>query len=247
MSIRTEICIDSVEGVLAAKEAGANGVELCSALLEGGLTPSYGLVKRAVAVSGNVDIQVMIRPRGGDFLYTEEEFCAMKEDIMALKCLGVEGFVFGLLDADGSVDISRTAELIELSRPVAVTFHRAIDMAYDPLSALDTLIDLGVERILTSGHSPNALEGAPVIHQMVKRAKGRIRIMAGCGITPNNVVRILDETGVNEIHFSAFEKQAGPMLYRNNRVSMGGTLRPPEFDRSVTSTDRIDGILSAIE
>lgn len=246
-SIVSEICIDSVHGVLAAKEAGADRVELCSALLEGGLTPSYGMVKRALAVSGDISVQVIIRPRAGDFLYTDDEFFAMKEDIIALKSLGVDGFVFGLLDADGDVDAARIAELIDLSRPATVTFHRAIDMACDPFQALDKLIDLGVDRILTSGQAPNVLEGAPVIKEMIKRAAGRIAIMLGGGITSNNVARILQETGADEIHFSASEKQSGPMQYRNSRIFMGGALRSSEFDRTVTTVDRISGILTALK
>lgn len=245
--IVTEICIDSVQGVLAAKEAGADRVELCSALLEGGLTPSYGMVKRAVAVSSDIDVQVIIRPRAGDFLYTDDEFIAMKEDINALKSLGVDGFVFGLLDADGHVDVVRTKDLIELSRPATVTFHRAIDMAYDPFNALDNLIELGVDRILTSGQAPNVLEGAPIIKEMIKRAAGRVTIMPGGGITSNNVARILQETGASEIHFTAFEKQSGPMQHRNNRVFMGGALRPPEFDRTVTTVDRIGKVLTVLK
>lgn len=247
MFIITEICIDSVEGVIAAKEAGAHRVELCSALLEGGLTPSYGMVKRAVAVSGDIGVQVMIRPRGGDFLYSNEEFQGMKEDVIALKSLGVDGFVFGLLDADGSVDTRKTAKLIELSRPATVTFHRAIDMSREPLAALDALIELGVDRVLTSGSAPSVLEGAPMIRQLIERAKGQITIMAGGDVTPSNIVRIIDETGISDIHFTAFERQAGPMLYQKNDVFMGGTLRPPEFDRTVTSADCIGTFLTTIK
>lgn len=246
-AIVTEICIDSVQGVLAAKDAGADRVELCSALLEGGLTPSYGMVKRAVAVSGDISVQVIIRPRAGDFLYTDDEFLAMKEDVNALKSLGVDGFVFGILDADGNVDIARTTELIELCRPATVTFHRAIDMACDPFQALDVLIELGVDRVLTSGQAPNVLEGAPIIKEMIERTAGKIIVMPGGGITANNIARILQETGATEIHFTAFEKQSGAMQYRNNRVFMGGALRSPEFDRTVTTAGRIGGVLVALK
>ncbi|MEX0343530.1 MAG: copper homeostasis protein CutC [Rhizobiaceae bacterium] len=241
-----EICVDSVEGVIAAAAAGAARVELCSALLEGGLTPSYGMTKRAKAVTGPVGVHVMIRPRGGDFLYSSEEFAAMKEDILALKRLDVEGFVFGLLEPDGNIDVERTKELIELCRPSSVTFHRAFDMARDPFESLDLLIELGVERLLTSGQAPGVLEGAPLIRQLIERSADRIVIMPGGDISARNVARIVRETGAEEIHFAALEPEPGPMRYRNPEVFMGGTLRPPEYDRIVTKESGIRRVMNAI-
>lgn len=244
--IVAEICIDSVEGVVAARAADAARVELCSALLEGGLTPSYGVTKLAMSAAGPVGIHVMIRPRGGDFLYSDNEFVAMKEDVTALRGLGVDGFVFGLLEPEGSIDVTRTAELIALCRPATVTFHRAFDMAKDPIASLDMLVDLGVDRLLTSGQAPSVLEGAPVIKQLIERAAGRIVIMPGGDITARNVARIVEETGAAEIHFAALELQSGPMRYRNPNVFMGGTLRPPEYDRVVTRESGILRVLKAV-
>lgn len=244
--IISEICIDSVEGVVAARAAGASRVELCSALLEGGLTPSYGMVKQAVEASGPVGVQVMIRPRGGDFLCSDEEFEAMKADVIALKQLGVDGFVFGILNADGNVDKARTEELVRLGRPATITFHRAFDMAVDPLTALDLLIDLGVDRLLTSGQAPGVVEGAPLIRKLIDRAAGRLIIMPGGDIGTRNVRRIVEETGAQEIHFAAFDIQPGPMRHRNPDVFMGGTLRPPEYERVVTTKDGITAILNGL-
>ncbi len=241
-----EICIDSIEGVRAAREAGAARVELCSALLEGGLTPSYGMVEKAVEVSGPVGVQVMIRPRGGDFLYSDDEFEAMKADIVALRKLGVDGFVFGILTAGGDVDRSRTRELIELCRPASVTFHRAFDMARDPISALDSLIELGVDRLLTSGQAPGVVEGSRLICKLIDRAAGRLIIMPGGDIGTRNVDRIINETGAREIHFAAFETQPGAMKYRNPNVFMGGTLRPPEYERLITTSEGIASVLKGI-
>ena len=244
--IIAEICIDSVAGVLAANEAGAHRVELCSALLEGGLTPSYGMAEQVVKRSDQVEVQVMIRPRGGDFLYTDEEFATMRSDIRALKPLPLSGFVFGMLDEDGDIDGERLAELVELCRPATVTFHRAFDMARDPFKSLDRLIELGVDRVLTSGQAPSVLEGTGLIKTLIEHSAGAIVIMPGGDITPYNVARIVDETGAGEIHFAALEMQPGPMRFRNQRVFMGGALRPPEYDRVVTSASGIAAVLDAV-
>ena len=244
--ITAEICIDSIEGVIAARQAGAARVELCSALLEGGLTPSFGMVACAMQVAGPVGVQVMIRPRGGDFCYTDEEFAAMKEDIAALAPLGVDGFVFGLLDAEGGVDAVRTGELIALCGQASVTFHRAFDMAADAFGALNALIELGVDRVLTSGQAPGVIEGAPLIRKLIERAAGRVIIMPGGDITARNVARVIAETGVGEIHFAALETQPGPMRHRNPEVFMGGALRPPEYDRVVTTAAGIADVLDAV-
>jgi len=247
----TEICIDSVEAVVAARHAGAQRVELCSALLEGGLTPSFGMAARAMAVADaagaiNVKVHVMIRPRGGDFLYTDEEFASMKEDIAAFKQIGVHGYVFGILDRHGNIDIPRNRELIEHCQPASVTFHRAFDMARDPLAALEDLVKLRADRLLTSGQAPTVLEGAPLIRQLISQSDGRLIIMPGGDISSYNVSRIVSETGANEIHFAAFEHLPGQMQYRNTRVFMGGTLRPQEYDRTVTTVSAITDVLNTL-
>ena len=187
-----EICVDSVAGVAAAKAAGADRVELCADLLEGGITPSRGMIRRARAIGG-IRLHVIIRPRGGDFLFDDDEFAVMEGDIEAAKAEGADGVVIGLLRADATIDEARTRRLIELARPLSVTFHRAFDMAVDPYAALETLIGLGVDRVLTSGQEESVLEGLPLIRDLIGRAGERIVIMPGGGITMRNVARIVAE------------------------------------------------------
>jgi copper homeostasis protein len=241
-----EICIDNVAGVKAAIEAGSARVELCAALLEGGITPSIGLVRQAVAAAaGRLKVHVMVRPRGGDFLYSEDEVAAMRGDIEAIKAAGADGVVLGLLDADGAIDQKRNAELIAVARPLSVTFHRAFDVSRDPDHGLDTLIRLGVDRLLTSGQEPSVLEGAPLIRRLIDRAAGRLIVMPGGDITSRNAARIAAETGAAEFHFAAFATEASAMRWRNEAVFMGGTLRPPEYDRAATTAWAVRAVISA--
>lgn len=240
--MKFEICVDSVAGVRAARDAGAHRVELCANLLEGGTTPSLGIIRRARMVTG-IGLHVIIRPRGGDFLYDDDEFAAMAVDIAAARAEGADGVVFGLLAQDGTVDRDRTARLIEAARPLAVTFHRAFDMARDPLAALETLIDLGVERVLTSGQEATALEGLPLIADLVARAAGRILVMPGGGITPGNVARVVAGSGAAEIHFAALEPVESAMTFRRPHVFMGGELRAPEYARAVTSAAQVRAVM----
>jgi copper homeostasis protein len=237
-----EICVDSVEGVQAARDAGAARVELCASLLEGGITPSRGMIKAARAVAG-IKLHVIIRPRGGDFLFSDAEFAAMAADIETAKAEGADGIVIGQLTADGLVDVKRTRELMALARPMAVTFHRAFDMTPDPFTALEKLIDLGVDRVLTSGQEASVLEGLPLIAELVKRAGDRIIIMPGGGITPRNVERIVTAARPKEIHFAALQLEAGGMRFRREHVFMGGELRPPEYDRLATSEAVIRSVI----
>jgi copper homeostasis protein len=171
-----EICVESVAAVRAAKAAGAHRVELCADLLEGGITPSRGMIRHAKTIAG-IGLNVMIRPRGGDFLFDEDEFAVMKSDIEMAKAEGADGVVIGLLTAAGGVDMARTRELISLARPLSMTFHRAFDMTPDPFRALEALIELGVDRVLTSGQEATVLEGLPLIVEFMKRAGDRIVIM----------------------------------------------------------------------
>ena len=242
-----EICVDSVSGVRAAAVAGAARVELCAALIEGGITPSVGLIRQAVESAARaLRVHVIIRPRGGDFLYDDDEYAAMAQDIDAAKAAGAEGIVIGLLRADGAIDADRTGRLIERARPLSVTFHRAFDVSRDPLAGLDTLIGLGVDRLLTSGQEPNVLQGAPLIRTLIERAAGRLVVMPGGDITSRNAARVLAETGAAELHFAAFEAGTSGMGWRNEAVYMGGTLRPPEYDRPVTTTGAIRAVTGAI-
>jgi copper homeostasis protein len=238
-----EICIDSVAGVRAAVEAGAARVELCASLIEGGITPSIGMVRQAVAAAaGRLKVHVIIRPRGGDFLYSEDEFVAMLHDIVAVKEAGASGVVIGLLNADATIDETRSAELIAAARPMSVTFHRAFDVSRDPVASLETLISLGVDRLLTSGQEPGVVEGAPLIRQLIARAAGRIVIMPGGDITARNASRIRADTGAEEFHFAAFVPEQSGMQWRNEAVFMGATFRPPEYDRAATSAGAIGAV-----
>ena len=244
MSLLFEICVDSAEAAVAAQEGGGHRVELCSDLLEGGLTPSHGTIEIA-RERLRIPIMSMVRPRGGDFCYSDVEFDVMRRDLIAAKALGVNGIVLGLLRPDGTVDADRTRELIDLARPLPVTFHRAFDMTRDPLEALDTLLDLGVDRLLTSGQEPSVLEGLDLIAQLVQRAAGRLIIMPGGGITARNVAKIAAASGVSELHFAALELREGRMAYRNPRVFMGGTLCPPEYGIEVTRPEAVASVIAA--
>jgi copper homeostasis protein len=238
-----EICVDSVAGVRAAKDAGAHRVEFCADLLEGGITPSLGAIRQARKVSG-VDINVMIRPRGGDFLFNDDEFASMQADIETAKAEGADGVVIGLLTAAGEIDAARTRELVALARPLSVTFHRAFDVAAEPFGALETLIELGVDRVLTSGQEASVLEGLPLIVELTKRAGDRIVIMPGGGITARNVARIVAAAHPREMHFAALDAIESRMRFRRPHVFMGGELRPPEYDRLDTSQALIRSVMA---
>lgn len=241
-----EVCVDSAEAAMAAEQGGANRVELCSDLLEGGLTPTHGTLKVTREGLG-IKIMAMVRPRGGDFCYSDVEFAVMREDLLAAKSLGADGIVLGLLRPDGTVDAERTGELVALARPLPVTFHRAFDMTRDPFEALDALIALGIERVLTSGQEPSVVEGLSLITELVRRAAGRIIVMPGGGITERNVARVADESGVKEVHFARLEPREGRMAYRNPRVFMGGTLRPPEYSLDVTRPESVAQVIGAAQ
>jgi len=234
-----EICLDSADSCAKAQEGGADRVELCSALMEGGLTPSYGMIIEARKALTTTKLFVIIRPRGGDFCYSESEFQAMMHDTKIAKELGADGIVVGILKPDGGIDVERTSKLVELARPLPVTFHRAFDMARDPFEAMESIISMGCERILTSGQESSSFEGAELIAELIRRAKGRIIIVPGGGVRERNIKKIRDITGAKEFHFSAFETLNSQMVFRNTRVFMGGTLRPPEFSQNITSPKRV--------
>jgi copper homeostasis protein len=239
-----EVCVDSVESALAAEQGGTDRIELCSDLIEGGLTPSSGALKVAREAL-RLKIMAMIRPRGGDFCYSDAEFRVMQHDIAAAKDARADGVVLGLLLPDGTIDAERTQQLLSLARPLAVTFHRAFDMTRDPYSALERLIELGVDRVLTSGQEPTVWEGVDLIADLVRRASRRIVIMPGGGITERNVGRIVAATGVTEVHFGCATPTEGRMVFRNARVFMGGTLRPPEYTLELTQADDVARIIAA--
>ena len=231
--MRIEICVDSAAGAVAAQRGGADRVELCDNLLEGGTTPSAGCIK--VARRGlTIGLQVIIRPRGGDFLYSQDELEVMSEDIRMAKDLGADGVVLGCLDAEGGIASAHIERLIRLARPLNVTFHRAFDMCRDPYKSLEALIQLGVDRVLTSGQEASCVEGLELITALRKQAAGRVIVMPGGGLTPRNISKVAAATGVSEVHLSARRPVESAMHYRNSRVFMGGALRPPEFSWKTT-------------
>lgn len=198
-----EICLDSPHAALLAQQYGAKRVELCANLSEGGTTPSWGCIK-ATRNAINMDLFVIIRPRGGDFYYNNYEIEQMKYNIETCHSLGVDGVVIGALNIDGSIDLKTTAELIELARPMQVTFHRAFDRCKAPFEALEQLIGLGVDRVLTSGQAPKVDQGIPILKQLILQAKKRIIILPGSGVGPQNIAT-LKEIGAKEFHFTAHQ------------------------------------------
>ncbi|HEY7352829.1 MAG TPA: copper homeostasis protein CutC [Terriglobales bacterium] len=239
-----EICADSVESAIAAERGGAHRIELCSNLLEGGVTPSAGLISNVRNKIG-IDFYVMVRPRGGDFCYSAEEFETMEYDVTTAKQLGANGIVFGILQQNGEVDITRTRHLVEMARPLKTTFHRAFDMSRDLGESLMAVIMAGADRILTSGGEQKAEDGVRTIAELVRAAQQRISIMAGGGITEPNVHRILEATGVQEIHASVRVHVPSPMLYRNEKVSMGFA-KGREYQRMMVLEERVRHLLKGI-
>lgn len=215
-----EVCVDSVASAVAAERGGAARVELCSNLPEGGVTPSAGMIE-VVRRSMSIGLQVMIRPRAGDFCYDEAEIDIMARDIAMAKSLGADGVVFGILDTKAQVDVDRTSHLVELARPLNVTFHRAFDMAEDLSRALEDVCSAGADRVLTSGGEQACLQGVNAIAELVSSARNRIAIMAGAGIRHDNVAQIIARTGVREIHVGLSSLVPSPVVYRNPRISMG--------------------------
>lgn len=218
MSYKLEVIAFSIESCSIIQKAGAHRIELCDNPGEGGTTPSYGMIKKARELA-SIELYTMIRPRGGDFLYNADEFNAMKEDIQLCKQLGCDGVVFGLLNADGTVDKARTATLVELAYPMGVTFHRAFDRTRDALEALDTLIELGCERVLTSGLHPNVTAGKNTLKQLVTAADQRIIIMPGSGVRHTNLAELARFTGAVELHTSARTNLASGMNYLNKQMN----------------------------
>jgi copper homeostasis protein len=241
-----EICLESADDVAAAAEAGADRVELCAALFEGGITPSQGTIEQAVAAAaGRLRVHVIIRPRGGDFIYTPREAEAMLSDIAAVKAAGADGVVIGALTPDAEIDTELCARLVEAARPLSVTFHRAFDVTRSPEKAFEDVIALGVDRLLTSGAAPSALEGAELIARLVAKAEGRIIVMPAGGINERTAARVAAQTGARELHFTAHETVRSESRYQAPGIYMGGALYPPETTRAVTTPGRVRSIMAA--
>lgn len=235
-----EVCAYSLQSCLTAQLAGAGRVELCGGLAEGGTTPSSGLIQLA-RQHLTIPLYVMIRPRGGDFLYTDTELAVMQADIRTAKALGADGIVLGVLQPDGSIDEVQTMRLIDLASPLPVTFHRAFDMTRDPTEALKAVIRTGAVRLLTSGQQRTAEAGRDLIRRLVTQAKNRIEIMAGAGVDAGNA-RLLIETGIHTLHLSGNRSADSRMIYRQQSVSMASTA-PGEYEHVETDAEKIRSVV----
>ncbi len=244
MSYTFEICANSVDSCVAAQKGGAQRVELCAGMPEGGTTPSYGTIKWA-RKSIDIRLHVIIRPRGGDFLYTPLELDMMEEDIRIAKDLGADGVVFGCLLPDGQLDLPAMSRLKKAAGNLSVTCHRAFDYVKNPSEALEQLIDLGVDRVLTSGQQPTALQGASLLGELVRQAKKRIIIMPGCGVNAGNIRELADITHAEEFHFSAREIQKSRMRLRNPALSMGNP-DMDEYAHPVTTAEKVKATIAAL-
>lgn len=239
MDYKIEICANSVGSCLEAQKGGAYRVELCAGIPEGGTTPSYGEIAVARELL-NIKLNIIIRPRGGDFLYSDVEHKTMLHDIEIAKKLGVDGVVIGCLKADGTIDMERNRELIAAAEGMSVTFHRAFDMCKNPFESLEQIIALGCDRLLTSGQQPTAIEGISLLSQLVEKAGDRIIIMPGSGVNEDNIAILADKTKAKEFHFSAREPIDSKMEYRNPDLKMGGAVvEIDEFVNNVTAADKV--------
>ena len=243
--MKCELCAYTLEACHTAARIGIDRVELCASPAEGGVTPSMATIAQACAIP-DMEVSVMIRPRGGDFLYSDEEFVTMLHDIRIAREAGATGVVFGVLTAEGKVDVERTRLLVEAAQGMDTTFHRAIDMTEDYLQAVEDIIATGCTRILTSGGHDKAIDGIDNLSQAVARAAHRIEIMAGSGVTAGNA-RQLASTGVDALHFSAKKMIPGRMLYRNPRISMGGTSAIDEYALRVVDEKEAQTIVELIK
>ncbi len=241
-----EICANSVESALMAQKGEAQRTELCDNIYEGGTTPSYGVISKARDLL-NIDLNVIIRPRGGDFCYSELEFEIMKKDIGFSKISEVDGVVIGILNPDGTVNKERTKILVELAKPMSVTFHRAFDVTQDPFKALEDIIDCGCTRILTSGQENKAIYGVSLISKLIEKAGNRIIIMPGSGINETNIQEISRKTEAVEYHASLRKNEKSKMEYRKKGIHMGGIQQIDEFEISVTDPKRVKEMTQILE
>lgn len=235
-----EACVNSAISAIEAQKGGAGRVELCENLHDGGTTPSAGSI--CVARKNlTIGLYVMIRPRGGDFLYTDDEFGIMQEDVRVAKSLGADGVVFGILHPDGTIDMARMKQLASLARPMGITCHRAFDMTADPYKAMEDLVCLGLDRILTSGQQPTAPEGARLIRNLISKSAGRIIIMPGSGIKEHNVAELVRSTGATEVHMHLEKQEPSRMQFRQSSVFMGKPGQS-EFEHTLTDWERFSKI-----
>jgi len=246
MSVFLEICCGSIDDAIQAQAGGAERVELCSALFLGGLTPSIGTMQHA-RHQLRIPICAMVRPRGGGFCYTDAEFATMERDAEALVANGADALVFGILNADGEVDLVRTRRLREIAGSKHSVFHRAFDVTPDPFRALDQLVDLGITRILTSGQQDTVPEGADLIRRLIEHARDRIEILPGGGIKPFNLADVIARTGCKQVHLTAFKSVADRSTHRNPSVTFGGALQPPEDQFLMTDPALVAQIVNKLK
>jgi copper homeostasis protein len=244
-SVLIEVCVDSVASALAAERGGARRIELCSDLLEGGVTPSLGLLA-VVRSKVSIGVHPIIRPRPGDFCYSDAEFEIMRRDIELAKREGADGVVLGILTANGSVDVKRTQALIELARPLSVTFHRAFDVSSNLLEAFEDVCATGADRLLTSGGEQECWQGVDTVARLVQTARGRIKIMAGGRIGIKNAAAIVERTGINEIHVGLATPVNGSKAHKNSRPLSLGRAKGREFQRTEVLEENVRGLVRAI-
>lgn len=242
--ITVEIAAHSVQSAIAAQRGGAHRVELFSNPLEGGVTPSQGLIEVA-REELSIPLHVLVRPRGGDFCYDEAELDAMQRDIAVAKRIGADGVVFGILEPEGSVNVELTRQLVQVARPLSVTFHRAIDICRDILDAVQKVIGCGADRVLTSGGKANAWDGVSVLKSMADEAGGQVTLIAAGGIRPENVRTIIQQTGIREVHAGLRSRVPGPMVFQNEKVSFGPGRN--EFERIVVQEKDVCDLVERVQ
>lgn len=242
---KLEVCCYTAQSAILAEEAGAHRIELCDNFAEGGTTPSFATIMHVIEKL-QIPVNVIVRPRGGDFLYSELEYEIIKEDVRKIKDLGANGLVVGFLTADGEIDLQRIKEVKEIAGAMEVTFHRAFDMCSNPFKALHQLIEVGITRILTSGTQNTAMEGVKLISQLVKKAQGNISIMPGSGVNDKNISMLMQQTNANEYHSSAKTFIQGKMQYQNEWVSMSAKVCSEEFRYISVDQEQIRNMVSII-
>jgi len=246
MKKKIEICCYSVESAIIAEENGADRIELCDNYSEGGTTPSFASVDYCIK-NLKIPINIIVRPRGGDFLYTQLEYELIKKDVSKIKELNANGIVIGFLTKDGEIDLEKTKEIVALANPMEVTFHRAFDMCKNPLKALEELKDLNITRILTSGAKNTAMEGIDLLTSLVKKAGTKISILPGSGVNQNNLKELIIKTGAKEFHSSAKTFENSKMNYFNTNIAMGGDSKIDEFKKVSTNPDQIKKMAEIIK
>ncbi len=245
MKRKLEICCYSVESAIAAEKSGTDRIELCDNYSEGGTTPSYASIKYSINQL-KIPVNVIVRPRGGDFLYSDIEYETIKQDVLAIKKLNANGIVIGFLTSTGKIDIKKTREIVNLSKPMEVTFHRAFDMCNDQVKALEQLKKIGITRILTSGAKNTVSEGIELIAELVKKAGNEITIMPGSGINKNNLKEIIQKTKALEFHSSAKSFVKSKMNYFNKVINMGSVNSINEFSRIAVNTKEVKKMIEIL-